>query len=84
VEQQYQDAIAITQFYKKVDVFMAVTTNPGGVRSCLLPAQTAYGHPDLVSGLFLLKIRPILEVVYRKHASGKTAAYIYIGQSDLS
>jgi hypothetical protein len=52
--QCYQDSIAVARYYRKVDLFIMMTTNPNWeeIQRELLPGQTLYDRPDLVAWVF--------------------------------
>ncbi len=55
--QQYLYAMAIAQYFCRVDIFMTMTANPEWPEFLceLLPSQTAYDHTDIVVHVFHLK-----------------------------
>ncbi len=77
--QCFQDSMALARRYRKVDLFVTVTTNPAWpeiVRE-LEPGDTAYSRPDLVARVFKLKQKEILNDIYEKGIFGHTVAYVY-------
>jgi hypothetical protein len=54
MSQAFQDSMAIARYFRKVDIFLTVTTNPHWVEieREFLPGQTAYDRPDLVARVF--------------------------------
>lgn len=79
MQQRFQDSMAIARHYRKVDIFMTVTANPKWpeITRELLPGQTAYDRPDLVSRVFKLKKEAILDDIYKKGVLGQAVAYVY-------
>lgn len=77
--QAFQDSMAIARFFRKVDIFMTVTTNPEWpeITQELLPGQTAYDRPDLVVRVFQLKKKAILNYIYKHSVYGSAVAYVY-------
>ncbi|KAJ8457646.1 hypothetical protein ONZ45_g18233 [Pleurotus djamor] len=77
--QRFQDSLAIARFFGKVDIFMTVTCNPHWpeIERELLPGQTAYDRPDLVSRVFQLKKKAILDYIFKHGAFGNTVAHVY-------
>ena len=79
MQQRYQDSMAIARYFKQVDIFMTVTTNPlwPEITRELLPGQTAYDRPDLVSRVFQMKKKAIIDFVYKHGIFGSAIAYVY-------
>ncbi|EPQ61091.1 hypothetical protein GLOTRDRAFT_30816, partial [Gloeophyllum trabeum ATCC 11539] len=79
MHQQFQDALAIGRRYKKVDIFMTVTCNPEWpeITRELLPGQTAADRPDLITRVFALKKKAILEDIFKNGVLGRTVAHVY-------
>ncbi|EFI26531.1 hypothetical protein CC1G_15819 [Coprinopsis cinerea okayama7 len=77
--QRYQDAMAVARHYRRVDLFITMTTNPNWeeITQELLPGQTAFDRPDLVARVFKLKKDALLEDIYRNDMFGKAVAYVY-------
>lgn len=79
MQQRFQDSLAIARYYKKVDVFCTMTCNPAWpeITRELLPGQTAYDRPDLVSRVFQLKKKAIVDYFYKHGVFGRAVAYVY-------
>ena len=79
MQQRFQDSMAIARYYRQVDIFMTVTTNPEWeeITRELLPGQTAYDRPDLVARVFQMKKKAILDHIYKHGVFGHAVAYIY-------
>jgi hypothetical protein len=79
MQQQFQDSMAIAWFYKKVGLFMTVTANPEWpeISENLLPGQTAYDRPDLVSRIFHLKTKAMINDIFKNGVFGRMVAYVY-------
>src|SRR6266702_4520372 len=71
--------MAIARYFHQVDIFMTVTTNPlwPEITRELLPGQIAYDRPDLVSQVFQMKKRAIINFIYKHGIFGSAVAYIY-------
>lgn len=71
--------MAIVRYYKKVDLFITVTANPNWpeITRELLQNQTPYDQPELVSRVFNLKKKAIINDIYHKGVFGHAVAYIY-------
>ena len=79
MSQCYQDSMAIARYFKKVDIFLTMTTNPEWpeITQELLPGQTAYDRPDLVARVFEMKKKAVLEYITKHGVFGKTVAHVY-------
>ncbi|PPQ82287.1 hypothetical protein CVT25_008437 [Psilocybe cyanescens] len=77
--QGFQDSMAIARYFRKVDIFLTVTTNPHWteIERELLPGQTAYDRPDLVARVFQLKKKAIVDHIYKHGIFSQAAAYVY-------
>jgi hypothetical protein len=77
--QRFQDSMAIARYFRKVDIFLTMTTNPiwDEILHELLPGQTAYDRPDLVARVFHLKKKALIDYIYSKGIFGETVAYVY-------
>ena len=79
-QQQYQDAMAIARFFKKIDLFVTMTANPNWpeITRELFPGQTSYDRPDIVARVFKLKKKELLNDIYNKQIFGHVVAYVYV------
>jgi hypothetical protein len=71
-QQQYQDAMAIARFFKKINLFITMTANlnwPGITRE-LFPGQSSYDRLDLVTHVFKLKKQELLDDIYKRNVFG--------------
>lgn len=77
--QAYQDSMAIARYFRKVDIFLTMTTNPHWpeIQRELLPTETAYDCPDLVARVFQLKKRALIDYIYKHEIFGQAVAYVY-------
>ncbi|EAU86521.2 transcriptional factor B3 [Coprinopsis cinerea okayama7 len=77
--QRYQDAMAVARHFRRVDLFITMTTNPQWeeITRELLPGQTAYDRPDLVARVFEMKKDALLEDIYKNGIFGNAVAYVY-------
>lgn len=66
--QQYQDAMAMVGRHGKPDLFITMTCNRNWkeIQENLLPHQTAADRPDIVTGVFALKVKHLLNVIVEK------------------
>lgn len=79
MSQCYQDSMAIARYFRKVDIFLTMTTNPEWeeIKGALYEGQTAYDRPDIVARVFQLKKNAVLEYISKHGVFGHTAAYVY-------
>ena len=77
--QKYQDAMTIVTKHGKPDIFLTLTANPKWpeIQENLLPHQTASARPDIVSRVFNLKLKELLNDVLESHVLGHVTAYVY-------
>ncbi|EAU91301.2 hypothetical protein CC1G_13042 [Coprinopsis cinerea okayama7 len=77
--QCYQDSMVIVGHYKKVDIFLTMTTNPHWpeILRELEPGQTAYDRPDLVARVFEMKRKVLVDFIVKTGIFGKVDAYVY-------
>ena len=79
MQQRFQDSMAIARYYGQVDLFITVTTNPlwPEITRELLPGQTSYDRPELVSRVFQMKKKAIINFIYKHGIFGSAVAYVY-------
>jgi hypothetical protein len=73
------DAMALPKKYGKPDIFLTMTCNPHWpeIRAAI-PADSHYRHhPDIVSRVFMLKLRALIADIVVKEIFGPVCAYIY-------
>lgn len=72
MQQLYQDAMAIIRRHGKPDFFITFTCNPDWpeIRNNLLPGQQAIDRPDLVTRIFNLKLKELLDDLFKKSVFG--------------
>lgn len=77
--QRFQDSMAIVRYYRNVDIFMTVTTNPDWpeITRELFPGQYPSDRPDLIARVFQLKKQAIIRDIYKNGVFGRTVAYVY-------
>ena len=75
--QQYQNAMAIVQKYKKPDLFITFTCNPKWkeITKNLFDNQTAYDRPDIVARVFARKREELLRDLMNNDVFGKAIAH---------
>ena len=79
MQQRFQDSMAIAHFFGQVDIFTTVTTDPfwPEITHELFSGQTAYDRPDLVSRVFQMKKKVIIDYIYKHGIFGSAVAYVY-------
>ena len=79
MQQRFQDSMAIARYFRQVDIFLTVTTNPQWheIIHELLPGQTAYDRPELVSRVFQMKKKAIIDYIYKHGIFGIAVPYVY-------
>lgn len=77
--QAYQDAMAISRFYKSLDLFITMTANPNWpeVKDALKPGQNASDRPDLVARVFSQKSEHLIHLIMKKGILGKAVAQVH-------
>ena len=78
--QRYLDGMAIAQHFKKIDIFLTMTANPNWPKIVqeLLPGQTVADRPDLVSHVFYLKKKALLNAIVKDGIFGPCVAHVYV------
>ncbi|XP_043469424.1 uncharacterized protein LOC122503067 [Leptopilina heterotoma] len=78
--QQYQDAMAIVGRHGRPDLFITMTCNPNWkeIQENLLPHQTASDRPDIVTRVFALKVKQLLNVIVDNKLFGEVKSYVYV------
>jgi hypothetical protein len=80
MQQNYQDAMAIVRKFGKPDLFVTMTCNPKWreITENLQPWQKVEFRPDLVSRVFQLKLKELLNDICKKHCLGIVIAKIHV------
>jgi hypothetical protein len=78
--QNYQDAMAICRWAHCPDAFVTFTYNPQWpeIKRALLPGQQPQDRPDLVTRVFKIKLKELINDIHKKHILGDTIAGIYV------
>jgi hypothetical protein len=79
MQQQFQDSMAVARFFRKVDLFITITANPEWreIQEALLPGQTSYDRPDLISRVFHMKVHSIIKEISGTGIFGRAVAHVY-------
>ncbi|XP_051782594.1 LOW QUALITY PROTEIN: uncharacterized protein LOC127527552 [Erpetoichthys calabaricus] len=75
--QNYQDAMAIVRKYGKPDLFITMTCNPKW-EEIVQHSQTVDGQPHLVARVFHLKLKALIDDIYKTHIFGVLKAMVYV------
>jgi hypothetical protein len=77
--QNCQDALAVNRHFCGADLFITVTANPNWpeITNSLFPGQTSADRPDLISRVFRLKQKGLLDDIFKKHVLGKAVARVF-------
>ncbi|OXA46565.1 hypothetical protein Fcan01_18730 [Folsomia candida] len=78
--QNYQDAMAIVRKFGKPDFFVTMTCNPKWpeITDNLQYGQRAEFRPDLVTRVFNLKLKELLDDISKKHILGILTAKVHV------
>jgi hypothetical protein len=79
LHQRYLDGMAIARHFKKIDIFLTMTANPAWpeITRELYPGQTVNDRPDLVSRVFQLKKKALLDAILKREIFGPCDSHIY-------
>lgn len=79
-QQGYQDSMAMVRNFGKPDYFITFTCNPNWpeITRNLKEGQTPVDRPDLVSRVFKLKLKELIDDIKKKERFGKVLAYTYV------
>jgi len=78
--QNYQDAMAIYRWAGCLNAFITFTYNPQWleIKRALLLKQQPQDRPDLVTQVFKIKLKELINDIHKKHILGCTIAGIYV------
>ncbi len=78
--QNYQDAMAIYRWTGCPDAFVTFTCNPQWleIKRALLLGQQPQDRSDLVTQVFKIKLKELINDIHKKHILGRTIAGIYV------
>lgn len=76
----FHDSMAIVREFGKPDLFVTVTCNPewAEILAELKPGQKVTDIPDIVSRIFRIKLKAILDMILKKNILGKVNAHMYV------
>ena len=80
MKQLYHDAMAICRHYGRADFFVTFMCNPkwDEITSNIPTRSSPTNHPDIVSRIFNLKLKALIDDLLNKYVLGKTVANVYI------
>ena len=75
----YQNEMAIVRVFGKPDLFITITCNPKWpeITNALLSGQNAQDRSELISRVFNMKLKAILNDILKENIFGKVLAYLY-------
>jgi len=78
--QNYQDAMAICRWAGCPDAFVTFTCNPQWleIKRALPLGHQPQDRPDLVTRVFKIKLKELINDIHKKHILGRTIARIYV------
>jgi len=78
--QNFQDAMAICRWARCPYAFVIFTCNPQWpeIKRMLLPEQQPQDRPDLVTQVFKIKLKELINDIHKKHILGRTIVGIYV------
>jgi hypothetical protein len=78
--QNYQNAMAICRWAHCPNAFVTFTCNPQWLemKRALLPGQQPQDRPNLVTRVFKIKLKELINDIHKKHIMGHTIAGIYV------
>jgi len=78
--QNYQDAMAIWRWARCPNAFVTFTYNPQWleIKRALLLEQQPQDRPDLVTRVFKIKLKELINDIHKKHILGRMIARIYV------
>ncbi len=76
----YQEAMVICRWVGCLDAFVTFTCNPQWleIKRALLLGQQPQDRPDLVTRMFKIKLKELINDIHKKHILGRTIMKIYV------
>jgi hypothetical protein len=80
MQQRFLNAMAIVQRLGKPDYFITMTCNPywEEITNNLLPGQTPQDRPELVTRVYMAKLRDMKDLLIKKAYFGQVAGYVHV------
>jgi hypothetical protein len=78
--QNYQNAMVICRWARCPDAFITFISNPQWpeIKTALLPKQQPQDRSDLVTQVFKIKLKELINDIHKKHILGHMIARIYV------
>ncbi|XP_019237811.1 PREDICTED: uncharacterized protein LOC109217964 [Nicotiana attenuata] len=79
MRRRYMDAIALVQYFGKLDFFITMTCNPAWpeIKEHLSLSDEVQNRPDLVSRVFRAKVEELKTDILKRQIFGRVAAFMY-------
>ncbi|XP_053597308.1 uncharacterized protein LOC128668406 [Microplitis demolitor] len=79
MNEKSQDAMTYVRKFGRPDLFITFTCNPEWpeIKSELLPNQHSYDRHDLISRVFHLKLKKMIDLLTKKNIFGPSKAFVY-------
>ena len=79
MHQRYLDGMAIARHFKKIDIFLTMTANPNWIEITreLFRGQTVPDRPDLITRIFQLKRKALMNAILKEDIFGPCLAHVY-------
>ena len=79
MHQRYLDGMAIARHFKKIDIFLTMTANPNWIEITreLFRGQTVPDRPDLITRVFQLKRKALMNAILKEGIFGPCLAHVY-------
>ncbi|GBM79998.1 hypothetical protein AVEN_215011-1, partial [Araneus ventricosus] len=80
MQQNYQDAMAMVRKFGKPDLFLTFTCNPSWseILNSMEGVQRPEDRPDIIVRVFNMKLKELLEDIFKHGIFGTVLAYIYV------
>ncbi len=80
MQKNLQNALTLLRRFGGSDLFITVMANPQWreVREALLPNQSPHDRPDIITQVFNLKFKSILNDIMQKSIFGAAEGYVYM------
>ena len=80
MQKNLQNALTLLRRFGGSDLFITVMANPQWreVRESLLPNQSPHDRPDIITQVFNLKFKSVLNDIMQKSIFGAAEGYVYM------
>jgi hypothetical protein len=78
--QNYEDAMVICRWARCPNAFVTFTCNPQWfeIKRALLPVQQPHDRPDLVTRVFKIMLKELINDIHKKHILGRMIVGVYV------